>query len=92
MTNLVGPGQVDAGLKSEVTAECKKFGPVFKCVIKECAPGSVAPEHAVRIFVEFQNTQAAARARDTMNGRIFGGRAVNAEFYDQMRFKRGDLF
>lgn len=86
--NLVGPGEVDADLKIETTAECAKFGAVTDCVIYECPPNTTPPEEAVRIFVRFQDIASATRARAEMDGRFFGGRRVTASFFDEGRFQR----
>lgn len=59
--NMVGPGEVDDELQEEVKDECaEKYGPVEKCVIYEVT-GSVPPEEAVRIFVQFQRQSDAEK-------------------------------
>lgn len=92
LTNMVGPGEVDADLEPETKEECDaKYGEVVKCVIFECPPGSVAPEEAVRIFLEFKRIESAIKAVVDLNGRFFGGRSVRASFFDPHRFQRLDL-
>lgn len=45
----------------------------------------------MRIFLQFGRQEAALKAYIDLNGRYFGGRAVNASFYDEERFKNNDL-
>lgn len=51
----------------------------------------VPQEEAVRIFVAFKQPEAAAAARNGMQGRYFGGRAVRASLFDEQRFSKLDL-
>ncbi|RLN80574.1 hypothetical protein BBJ28_00000173 [Nothophytophthora sp. Chile5] len=63
LQNMVGPGEVDDELQEEVKGECaEKYGPVTKCVIYEVT-GRVAPEEAVRIFVQFEREEGAGKGR-----------------------------
>ncbi|RLN36604.1 hypothetical protein BBJ28_00003980 [Nothophytophthora sp. Chile5] len=55
--------EVDDELQEEVKGECaEKYGPVTKCVIYEVT-GRVAPEEAVRIFVQFEREEGAGKGR-----------------------------
>ncbi|TYZ60566.1 hypothetical protein PybrP1_006523 [[Pythium] brassicae (nom. inval.)] len=91
LQNMVGPGEVDDELQDEVKEECaSKYGAVVKCVVHEVA-ARVAPEHAVRIFVQFQRPADAEKARQGLNARFFGGRKVQASYYDDDKFRRLDL-
>lgn len=92
LTNMVGPGEVDADLEPETKEECEaKYGEVVKCVIFECPRGSVPDEEAVRIFLEFKRIESAIKAVVDLNGRFFAGRSVRASFFDPQRFQRLDL-
>lgn len=84
LCNMVGPGEVDEDLESETASECTKYGEVSKCHIHELQ--GVPAEEAVRIFVEFQRSEAALKAFIDLNGRYFGGRVVSASFYDEDKF------
>ncbi|KAL4160148.1 hypothetical protein PRNP1_000719 [Phytophthora ramorum] len=91
LKNMVGPGEVDDELQDEVKGECAEtYGPVTKCVIYEVAE-RVPPEEAVRIFVQFRNAGDATKALTGLNGRFFGGRKVQAVYYDEGKFERMDL-
>ncbi|CAG0921153.1 unnamed protein product [Notodromas monacha] len=85
LKNMVGPGEVDDFLETEVKDECtQKYGDVIKVIIFEI-PNQI-PEEAVRIFVEFRRMESAIKAVVDLNGRFFGGRTVKAGFYEQTRF------
>ncbi len=57
---MVGPGEVDDDLEPEIKDECNtKYGDVNKVVIFELK--NVAPEEAVRIFVEFKRVETAVK-------------------------------
>lgn len=91
LTNVVGPGEVDETLDDEIGTECSKHGQVSSVLIFEVTDPSYPPEGAVRIFVEFEEQEAATKAMEELDGRFFGGRAVRAEYYDQKRFDDNDL-
>ncbi|GAB9469368.1 hypothetical protein Gpo141_00006647 [Globisporangium polare] len=91
LKNMVGPGEVDDELQEEVKEECaEKYGPVEKCLIYE-VKGRVSPEETVRIFVQFERQRDAEEARLGLNARFFGGRKVQASYYDDDKFRRLDL-
>lgn len=80
MKNMVGGGDVDSELEGEVKDECNtKYGEVLTVTINELY--NVAPEEAVRIFVEFKRIESAIKAVVDLNGRFFGGRQVKAGFF-----------
>lgn len=89
LTNLVGAGEVDESLEEETAEEASKYGKVRKCVIKEI--NGAPDDEAVRIFVEYERSEDAAKALADMNGRLFGGRKVKARFYEEERYAKGDL-
>jgi len=45
----------------------------------------------VRIFLEFDTDEAAAKCYSDMSGRLFAGRKVRAQYYDEVLFAQGDL-
>lgn len=95
MTNMVGAGEVDEDLETEVGDECAKYGKVLKVAVFEVptlAGGRAVPDElAVRIFVKFETVAAAQAAFAETNGRPFGGRKVVSQFYDEARFNKGQL-
>jgi len=85
--NMVGPGEVDGDLEPEVKEECNvKYGDVISVIVNEL-PNPSCPEEAVRIFIEFKRVESAIKAVIDLNGRFFGGREVNARFFDQDKFE-----
>lgn len=98
LLNMVGRGEADLELEGETAEECSKFGRVTKCSIFEVpdmrrADGSqLTPDsEAVRIFVAFDEVESSVRAQRELNGRFFAGRRVQAMFFDENRFVRGQL-
>ncbi|BHF73829.1 hypothetical protein SprV_0401691300 [Sparganum proliferum] len=89
LRNMCGPGEVDDDLEPETAEECAKYGKVVTCMIFELP--DAAEDEAVRIFVEFEEEQAAVRAVCDLNGRFFGGRVVKAGFYDAEKFRNLEL-
>ena len=89
LENMVSPGEgVDGALEDEVAEECTKlYGHVVRVKIFEPADRAVPP----RVFVEFEGPAAAARAVVGLGGRLFGGRAVRAKFFDFSRYQRNEL-
>lgn len=89
LTNLVGKGDVDDDLEEEIREEASKYGSVEKVRIFEAAD---APDNeAVRIFVCFKELAESKHAHQKFNGRFFGGRTVQARYYDVNRFQKDDL-
>lgn len=84
---------MDDELHAETREECAKHGPVKELLIFEAPDddGRRAEEERVRIFVAFERQESAVRAYVAMNGRFFGGRQVQASFFDEARFAQRDL-
>ncbi|KAM7535599.1 hypothetical protein Aperf_G00000102953 [Anoplocephala perfoliata] len=85
-----GPSEVDDDLEPETKDECRKYGEVVSCMIFQLEDVGDGPE-SVRIFVEFKEKEAAARAVHDLNGRFFAGRVVQAGFYDYELFRNFDF-
>jgi len=90
MKNMVGPGEVDEELEPEVKEECEqKYGEIIRVKIVEVP--DVADEETVRIFLEFKRVESAIKALVDLNGRFFGGREVQASFYNVEDFHNEKL-
>ncbi|KAJ3208999.1 hypothetical protein HDU82_001587 [Entophlyctis luteolus] len=92
LLNMVGPGEVDEDLEEETASECSKFGRVVNVKIFEAKVGpNIQQDEAVRIFVKFEEVDAAREALSKMDGRFFGRRAIRATFFDELQFNSGNL-
>ncbi|XP_024941895.1 poly(U)-binding-splicing factor half pint isoform X6 [Cephus cinctus] len=93
LRNMVAPEDVDESLQEEIQDECSKFGVVERVIIynEKQSEDDEDAEVIVKIFVEFSQMSEAERARDSLNGRYFGGRLVKGELYDQAIFDNSDF-
>nr|XP_042904971.1 poly(U)-binding-splicing factor half pint isoform X2 [Parasteatoda tepidariorum] len=92
LRNMVGVEDLDDDLESEVTDECGRYGVVNRVIIyQERQSEDDDADIIVKIFVEFNTSTEACKARDALNGRFFGGRIVKAELYDQTLYEANDL-
>jgi len=92
LRNMVGHEDVDESLQDEIEDECSKFGDVDNVIIyQERQSEEADAEIIVKIFVEFQNPLGAKAAKDSLNGRFFGGRHVRADIYDQVMYEEQDF-
>ncbi|XP_048517295.1 poly(U)-binding-splicing factor half pint isoform X3 [Dendroctonus ponderosae] len=92
LRNMVGPEDVDESLQDEIQEECSKYGQVERVIIyNERQSEDDENDVIVKIFVEFYETWEAEKARDSLTGRYFGGRMVQASLYDQTLFEHSDF-
>ncbi|KAL1359393.1 hypothetical protein HN51_004711 [Arachis hypogaea] len=91
LRNMVGPGEVDDELEEEVGSECAKYGTVTRVLIFEITEPNFPTDEAVRIFVQFERSEETTKALIDLNGRYFGGRVVQASFYDEEKFGKNEL-
>ena len=87
LRNMVLRGQADESLASETKTECSDFGRVLQCIVREEKDRSqCADDEAVRVFIQFESTTAAEKARNALHLRCFAGRHVQASFYSEAAF------
>ncbi|KAJ1736261.1 hypothetical protein LPJ61_000045 [Coemansia biformis] len=81
LSNMVDA--IDEGLERETMDECSAFGAVVRCEAAEAgdADGPLPPYERVRVVVEFAELEAAVRAQETLDRRLFGGRRISAAFH-----------
>ncbi|EER87881.1 hypothetical protein BDA96_10G053300 [Sorghum bicolor] len=91
LRNMVGPGEVDDELEDEVASECAKYGTVSRVLIFEITQADFPADEAVRIFIQFERAEEATKAMVDLQGRFFGGRVVQATFFDEEKFGRNEL-
>jgi len=93
LKNMVTVADVDDSLKDEIQEECSKHGVVRDVVIHIDRPrdGSFPdPKALAKVFVEYDDTSAAQKAIDALNGRFFAKRSIGASLYDVDKFRSGD--
>lgn len=83
LTNMVLPHEVDDDLKEEVAEECSNYGTIQRIFIR---PGA----EEVRIFVVFSSPDGPSAALPTLLGRWFGGKQIQARYYDPAAFAAGN--
>lgn len=83
LTNMIGPSEVDDEFDREVMDECGRYGNVLSVATKVW-------NGEVKVFVKFEDENAAALGLDSLDGRIFGGRKVRAKYYSASSFDSGD--
>lgn len=91
LRNMVTIEEIDEDLEEEVTEECSRFGEVNRVIIYQERQGE--EEHAdviVKIFVEFAKPSEADAAQSALNNRWFGGRSIQADIYDEDKYKAQD--
>ena len=92
LRNMVSIEDVDEVLQEEITEECSRYGAVEHVIIyQEKQSEDDDAEVVVKIFVEFSKVQEAEAAKDSLNGRYFGGRLVKADIYDKNLYDHNDL-
>ncbi|RIA81786.1 hypothetical protein C1645_744248 [Glomus cerebriforme] len=89
--NAVASSEVDDTLEDEFKEECSNYGNVEKVVVHVDSEEIFEGEQGlVKIFVEFEDENAAEKAKEKLDGRWFGGRRINATLFDLKKFQTGD--
>lgn len=84
LRNIVAIGNVDDQLADEVRYECEeKYGRVDAVLVHE-----IFRANEVRTFVKFQSQRSADDCVRGMHNRYFGGRQIQASFYQEDLFER----
>ncbi|KAL2619869.1 hypothetical protein R1flu_000074 [Riccia fluitans] len=74
----------------DMREECGKYGTITNLVIpRPNSSGEEVPGIGM-VFVEYADTQGAAKAKATLHGRRFGGHTVIATYYSEEKFTHGD--
>ncbi|KAI4381696.1 hypothetical protein MLD38_007749 [Melastoma candidum] len=74
----------------DMREEGGKFGNLVNVVIPRPGPDGDLSPGVGKVFLEYADTEGAARARNGLNGRKFGGNVVAAVFYPQNKLAQGD--
>ncbi|GBG62095.1 hypothetical protein CBR_g28571 [Chara braunii] len=77
-------------IMEDMREECGKYGTLTDLVIPR--PSSTGEETAGlgKVFVEYSDSAAAAKAKASLHGRKFGGNTVIATYYPEDKFSRGE--
>ncbi|KAI5055687.1 hypothetical protein GOP47_0029208 [Adiantum capillus-veneris] len=71
--------------------ECGKYGKLVNVVIPR--PGSGADDAVTgvgKVFLEYSDVKEAAKAKEVLHGRKFGGNTVQAIYFSESKFSRGE--
>ncbi|WVQ80643.1 hypothetical protein IAT38_002748 [Cryptococcus sp. DSM 104549] len=85
-----GVEDVDEELAGEIGEECSKYGIVERVVLHMVEPPPPEPEECLRVFVVFSGMAGAWRATKELDGRFFGGKTIQATYFDEAKFDAGD--
>lgn len=87
MLNMVTLEELDDDFELEVREECENYGPV-KSVVVHTSDSSAEPSDpsAVQIYILYVSVADAIKARSALDQRWFGGKVVQAFFFDEERF------
>jgi len=91
LRNMVTSEEIDDDLEDEITEECSRYGDVSRVIIYQERQGEeIDAEIIVKIFVEFPKIEHAEAAKVALDGRWFGGRAIQAGIYDEDKYNAQD--
>ena len=78
----------EGGIMQEIGEECgNKYGTVQRVYIHRRASENGGP----LVFVRFVSQLSGLRAVNALHGRVFGGNAITARFWDKERFEKDDF-
>lgn len=99
MSNLLLPEEISdpneyADVEDEVFEEMENYGKVHQVVAPRpdpnSRPGQTLEPGVGRVFVRFGSEKEATLAKTAMSGRRFEGRIVEARYYPEQEFSKGD--
>eukprot|EP00270_Netrium_digitus_P015137 TRINITY_DN525_c0_g1_i2.p1 TRINITY_DN525_c0_g1~~TRINITY_DN525_c0_g1_i2.p1 ORF type:complete len:153 (-),score=42.72 TRINITY_DN525_c0_g1_i2:325-726(-) len=77
-------------IKEDMKDECGKYGVLANLVIPRPSPDGHIGPGVGKVFVEYVDTQGAMKAKQSLNGRKFGGNVVQAAYYSEDKFSQAD--
>lgn len=90
--NMVSRGRADEALLQETKEDCSSFGIVISCFACESPDPTCNENECVRIFVHFEDSDAAHRAKKTFHNRKFDDRVVRTAFYPESALQANKLW
>eukprot|EP01063_Lacrimia_lanifica_P028857 TRINITY_DN4295_c0_g1_i1.p1 TRINITY_DN4295_c0_g1~~TRINITY_DN4295_c0_g1_i1.p1 ORF type:complete len:289 (+),score=133.56 TRINITY_DN4295_c0_g1_i1:707-1573(+) len=96
LRNLAPPGGLADALYDDVVGECGRYGAIqgvaaYEVTRAEGEAKGLEPEEAVRIFVLYEQKEAAMEMRKALHLNTFDGRCIAASFFPVDRFDARDL-
>jgi splicing factor U2AF subunit len=100
LTNLLIPEQIRdyeeyADVEDETFEEMEQYGKIIQVVAprpsRDYRPGQPLEPGVGKVYVKFDNQTDALNGKEAMTGRRFEGRIVDAQFYPDDKFKRGEF-
>eukprot|EP00244_Chara_vulgaris_P012084 TRINITY_DN6254_c0_g1_i1.p1 TRINITY_DN6254_c0_g1~~TRINITY_DN6254_c0_g1_i1.p1 ORF type:complete len:177 (+),score=32.70 TRINITY_DN6254_c0_g1_i1:68-532(+) len=77
-------------IMEDMREECGKYGTLTDLVIPRPSPTGEEVAGVGKVFVQYSDSGAAAKAKASLHGRKFGGNTVIATFYPEDKFSRGE--
>lgn len=76
----------------DIEEECGKFGKLQRALIPRKEKGVDRPSPGVGyVFLHYSDLEGAQRAKDSLSGRVFGGKTIITAFFDEEKFNSGQL-
>ncbi|CAH0477301.1 unnamed protein product [Peronospora belbahrii] len=94
LLNMVTPEELEdeeeyADIVDDIKGECERFGTVPSLLLPR--PRDGVPSAVGKVFVEFDDVQAAQGAATELHGRGFSNRTVAVEFMEEGKYARREL-
>jgi len=78
--------EIRDGIMQDIGGECgEKYGNVVRVFVHRNSLAERTP-----VFVKFTSQLSALRAVNALEGRLFGGNAISAKYYDAEKFEQGE--
>ncbi|KAF9611478.1 hypothetical protein IFM89_032448 [Coptis chinensis] len=77
-------------IMEDVRTEGEKYGDLVSVIIPRPGPNGELSPGVGKVFLEYSDTDGAAKARQGLNGRKFDGNVVVAVYYPEDKFSEGD--
>lgn len=74
----------------DMKEECGKYGTLINLVIPRPRPSGDNGPGVGKVFLKYSDENEAAKAKEVLHGRKFGGNTVIAVYYPEDKFSRGE--
>ncbi|XP_047314861.1 splicing factor U2af large subunit A-like isoform X2 [Impatiens glandulifera] len=95
LTQVVDPDELKEDqdyedILEDMKMECEKYGSLVNIIIPRPNPNGEPTPGLGKVFLEYTDIEGAAKARQSLHGRKFGGNQVVAVCYPEDKFSQGD--